>query len=236
MANETFPPEGLENLDLPPELQEALMEASHFPEFAEAYRLQGKIEEAIKICTLGLHKRPDNIKGRFVLGRCYFDKGLFKEAKVELERVKEEIEGCLLVYKLLSLVYLQEKEVERALEALRKALLWPEAEEKSVKGLTPLEINIWQKKIEPLISSPQPKAPETFHTETMAQIYLKQGRKEKALEIYRELLARDPANKVWQEKYNSLALSLEEEKRKAGREEVIRHLEKWLAKISGEKK
>ncbi len=221
---------------------EEMIASDLFPEFAEALQKQGRIEEAIIICRHGLNLRPDNLRLRLMLGKCYLEKGLLAEAKEQLERVKEGIEECFSVYKVLSQVYLQEKDVERAMTTLKKALTLPAEEEKPKEKLTPLEIDIWLKKIAPLISATKaeeqkespmlPLAQETFQTETMAQIYWKQGRKEKALEIYRELLARDPENKDLQERLASLSKTLEEEKKLAQKQKIISQLEKWLAALS----
>lgn len=224
------------------DLAKKIMAADLFPEFAEALLKQGRIEEAIIICRQGLNLRPDSLRLRLILGKCYLEKGLLPEAKEQLERVKEEIEECFSVYKVLSQVYLQEKDVEGAMTTLKKALTLPAEEDKPKKKLTPLELDIWLKKIAPLISATKaeeekespvlPLAQETFQTETMAQIYWKQGRKEKALEIYRELLAREPENKDLRERFAYLSKTLEEEKKLAQKQKIIGQLEKWLAALS----
>lgn len=234
MTEQVFTSEQTENLDIPEEAAKAVADAEFFPDLAEAFRLQGKTEEAIKICRLGLEKNPHKLKGHLVLGRCYLEKGLWSLAKEELEKVQKEMEACFLVYRLLSQVYLQEKDVERALETLRNALFFSATEKKEEKGLPPLEINIWQKKLEPFFfpAQAEKKEEKTFQTETLAQIYLKQGRKEKALEIYRELLAREPENNYLQEKYATLAKDLAAEKKLVQRQKVIDQLEKWLAVVS----
>jgi len=230
----------IDNRENPEDLAKELISADFFPELAEAFQRQEKIEEAIIICQQGLNLRPDNLRLRLILGKCYLEKGFLQEAQEQLERVKEGIEECFSVYKLLSQVYLQEKDVEGAMATLKKALSLPLEEDKPKKKLTPLEVDIWQKKIAPLISATKredrasptlPLAQETFQTETMAQIYWKQGRKEKALEIYRELMVRDPENKDLRERFTALAKTLEEEKKLAQKQKVIEQLEKWLAAI-----
>ncbi|MGQ9693392.1 MAG: tetratricopeptide repeat protein [Thermodesulfobacteriota bacterium] len=242
MVKDNFIDEKMENLGNAEGLPKEIIASDLFPDLAEAFQKQGRIEEAIIICQQGVNLRPDNLRLRLILGKCYLEKGILPEAKEQLERVKEGIEECFSVYKVLSQVYLQEKDVERAMATLKQALTLPLEEDKPQKKLTPLEIDIWQKKIRPLISAPTgeegkeshlwPLAQEAFQTETMAQIYWKQGRKEKALEIYRELLARDPENKDLRERYSSLEKKWEEEKKLAQRQKVIDQLEKWLATLS----
>src|SRR5580698_2425157 len=56
-----------------------------FAPLAEAYRRMGQVEEAIEICREGLEHHPDFHGGRVALAKCYIDKRLFAEARVELE-------------------------------------------------------------------------------------------------------------------------------------------------------
>ncbi len=235
----------LEHLLIPEDLLQEIMASNLFPELAEALQREGRVEEAIIICEQGLTVRPDNLKAHLILGGCYLQKGCLGEAREHLEKVREGIEECFSVYKLLSQVYLRDGDVEGAMASLKKTLTLPPAEDKARKKVTPLELDMWQKKIAPLISvlrkedreSPMvPLAHETFHTETMAQIYWKQGRKEKALEIYRELLARDPDNKNLREKYSSLVESLEEENKQVQKQKLIEHLENWLRVLSSKER
>ena len=59
-----------------------------FIQLAETHRLQGRYEEAIQICREGLQKAPEALRGRLILGKCYFEKGMNAEAKQELEKVQ----------------------------------------------------------------------------------------------------------------------------------------------------
>ena len=115
------------------------LKSSVFVQLAEAYRSQGRYEEAIATCQKGLEKMPDSLRGRLLLGKCYLEKTMIPQAREELEKVAREIEECFSVYKLLSLVYLHEKNPEKALEALKKSLSLPPAEGSSRKPVSPLE-------------------------------------------------------------------------------------------------
>ncbi len=245
MKEDHFGEGKLENLLIPEDLPQEIIASGLFPELAEAFQREGRVEEAIIICEQGLTVRPDNLKAHLILGGCYLQKGCLGEAREHLEKVREGVEECFSVYKLLSQVYLQAGDVEGAMASLKKALTLPSEEEKATKKVTPLELDMWQKKIAPLIAVPSkeegesptlPLIQETFHTETMAQIYWKQGRKEKALEIYRELLARDPDNKNLREKYSSLVESLKEENKQLQKQKVIEQLENWLRVLSSKER
>ena len=118
------------------------LKSSVFVQLAEAYRSQGRYEEAIATCQKGLEKMPDSVRGRLLLGRCYLEKSMIPQAKEELEKVAREIEECFSVYKLLSLVYLHEKNPEKALEVLKKSLSLPPTEGSPRKPVSPLETGL----------------------------------------------------------------------------------------------
>jgi Flp pilus assembly protein TadD len=58
-----------------------------FAELAEAYRRDGRIDEAIDTCRTGLIRHPSYAAARVTLGRALVDRGLLDEAAAELERV-----------------------------------------------------------------------------------------------------------------------------------------------------
>jgi predicted Zn-dependent protease len=140
-------------------------DSSIFIQMAESLRLQGRSEEAIETLRKGLEKMPDSLPGRLLLGRCLLEKGLFAEARKELETVARGVEECLPVYKMLSQVYLEEKDVDKALEVLRKTLYFQTAEETAGKKVTPLEMGLLHRGPHPpfvtppsLVTPPAPQA------------------------------------------------------------------------------
>jgi predicted Zn-dependent protease len=231
-------------------------ESSFFIQEAESLRLQGKYDEAIQTCRDGLKKMPDALLGRLLLGRCYLETGRIVEARKELERVAQVVEECLPVYKLLSKVYLEEKDVEKALEVLRKTLYFPPAEEGLPKKVTPLEMEMLHRGSRPPFATPPafqqpsqaPQSPVTeekktvaeeeipakppIPTDTLAEIYITQGHLDRALEVYQDILAKDPENAAVREKCESLKNRIiRGQKTESGRE-VQKKLEKWLEVIS----
>lgn len=212
-----------------------------FIQLAEAHRLQGRYEEAIRICREGLKKTPEALRGRLILGKCYLERGMNTEAKQELEKVVAGIEECLPVFKLLSQVYLQEKNGD-------PALYHSPEEEKPKKGLTLLEMNLLQQKINrqsipveadiqedlaaPGRTLPGDQTPKVIQTDTLAEIYLKQGHLEKALSIYQEILTREPGNTEVQGKYEILKRRLGSQQKAASVQKVIHTLERWLMAVA----
>jgi tetratricopeptide (TPR) repeat protein len=70
------------------------LKSNVFVQLAEAYRSQGRYEEAIATCQKGLEKMPDSLRGRLLLGKCYLEKNMIPQAKEELEKVVQEMEEC----------------------------------------------------------------------------------------------------------------------------------------------
>jgi tetratricopeptide (TPR) repeat protein len=130
--------------------------SSMFLPLAESLRLQGQYDEAIEILKGGLERKPDALPARLLLGRCYLEKGWIPQAKEELERVAREIEECFSVYRILSQVYLQAKDVDKALEALRKTLCFQAAEEGGSRKVTPLEMGLFHGSSRPPFATPSP--------------------------------------------------------------------------------
>ena len=232
-------------------------DSGFFVRSAETLRLQGKYDQAIQTCIKGLEKMPDSLPGRLLLGRCYLEKGMFAEARGELEIVAQGIEECLSVYKLLSRVYLEEKDVDKALEVLRKTLYFPAAQEGKSPAVTPLEMDLlhrgsrppfvtpplFQKQPEPSeLPLPEEKAEEKegeeeasqppIPTDTLADIYLKQGHLDRALGVYEEILAKDPQNAGVREKYEDLRRRAAKVQKVEAGKKVEARLEKWLTAVS----
>jgi predicted Zn-dependent protease len=231
-----------------PDLQKPMAELSlaEFMAAGEQYFAQGKYDEAIAASREYLARRPDALSPRLFLGRCYLEKEMNGEAKAELESVVRSIEECLSVYKILSQVYLKEKDVDKALEALRKALFFSSAEEPSSKRITPLEMGLLQRDSPSAFVTPPIQVAEAqgsgpaaetalrktpIQTDTLAEIYIKQGHLQKALSIYQEILAREPENASWREKVETLKGKLEGEGKKEGKEKVLRRLQSWLGAV-----
>jgi len=243
--------------------EDSIFESGIFVQMAESLRLQGRYEEAIETLKSGLGKRPDSLPARLLLGRCYLEKSMFAEAKEELEMVARGIEECLPVYKMLSQVYLQEKDVDRALEVLRKTLYFQTAEEGLSKKVSPLEMGLLRGSHPPFVTPPPPSAvppsappaarpasPQeaareeggvkegeegakaVIQTDTLAEIYIKQGHLDRALAVYEEILFREPENAGVKEKYESLKERMEKDRQAEARKKVQAKLERWLVVVS----
>lgn len=64
-----------------------------FVRLAEAYRKEGLLGDAVRICRDGLARFPASWPGRIVLGGILLEQGAVEEAYDELERVRRESRG-----------------------------------------------------------------------------------------------------------------------------------------------
>ena len=225
------------------------LKSSGFVQRAEAYRSQGRYEEAVATCQKGLENMPDSLRGRLLLGKCYLEKNMIPQAKEELERVVREMEECFSVYKLLSLVYLHEKNPEKALEVLKKSLSLPPTEGNPRKPVSPMEKALPHGEAKPPLTTRRVDPPRTareaekpagsgkpaaaaIRTDTLAEIYIKQGKFGRASSIYQEILQREPENAAVREKYEGLQRRVAEEERAVSQRKILNQLERWLSAVS----
>ncbi|GEM_PF-2462763 len=124
-----------------------------FASLAECYRKQGMLDEAIHLCIDGVKKYPNYMSGRVALGRAYFDKGMIKEAKEELEKVVSVTPNNIVANKVLGDVHLLEEDIDKAGVFFGKVLsMSPEDEEVAAKvedikaGINPLSAAIEEAK------------------------------------------------------------------------------------------
>ena len=75
-------------------------------------------------------------------------------------------------------------------------------------------------------------AKAVIQTDTLAEIYIKQGHLDRAISVYEEILSREPENAGVKEKYESLKKRMEKDRQAEARKKVQAKLERWLAVVS----
>ena len=75
-----------------------------------------------------------------------------------------------------------------------------------------------------------------IQTDTLAEIFIQQGKPEKALAIYSKILSQDPQNEAIRQKFEALQKKIGKKNDSAARERMISKLEKWLEKVSLKKR
>ena len=93
-----------------------------FAQLSELYRKIGLLDDAIFVAMRGIEVHPDYVGGHLALGRAYFDKGQKANSREMLERVIRTTPENYSAQKLLSQLYLEQNDVDLALETLRTVL------------------------------------------------------------------------------------------------------------------
>lgn len=179
-----------------------------FAPLADAFRRQGNLKEALDVCKKGLQKHSSYTLAQVVLGRILREQGKINEAADEFKTVLEIDPDNLLAHNLLGYIYLEKKDFQAAIEEYQKVLTLNPDDEEAQKELkvaiekaagenrglqTGLKV---ESPLEPKVST----AKESTATLTLAELYLKQGHFDKAIEVFRELLANDPQNLMLRQK------------------------------------
>lgn len=192
------------------ELKKKLEENSDslvFAPLADAYRKMGNLDEAFNVCKKGLEKHPNYTSARVVLGRIFQEQEKVEQAANEFKKVLESDSDNILAHSLLGAIFVQKGDHQAAIEEYQKVLsLNPDDEETQEALKQTIEKAASQTKaskpVKAELAPSEKSAPkkESTATLTIAELYLKQGHFDKAIEVFQELLANDPQNLMLRQK------------------------------------
>jgi pentatricopeptide repeat protein len=179
-----------------------------FAPLADAFRRQGNLKEALEVCKRGLQKHSSYTLAQVVLGRILREQGKIDEAAEEFKTVLEIDPDNLLAHNLLGSIYFEKKDYQAAIEEYQKVLtLNPDDEEAQKELKTAIEKaagenseNQTSSKTSSLSETKPVLSKESTATLTLADLYIKQGHFDKAIEVFQELLANDPQNLMLRQK------------------------------------
>jgi tetratricopeptide (TPR) repeat protein len=106
-----------------------------FPRLADIHRKNGEFQQAIGVCMEGLKNHPDNVTGRVVLGRCYYEQEKLQEAVAEFMKVVELDRRNNVAVKMIADIYSGQGMKEKAGD-LYSFLLRMDPDNKSLVKLT----------------------------------------------------------------------------------------------------
>lgn len=138
-----------------------------FVSIVEFFLMYGMVDAAFKVCREGLKRHPHLVSGRIAMARVHFKRGNWDEAEAELRIALEVAPHNKTATQLL-------RDIQQ-LQAQEEITARPSAS------------------AQPAVSHPHGMS---WNTVTMAKIFAAQGHHDKAREIYREILSRDPANQA----------------------------------------
>jgi tetratricopeptide (TPR) repeat protein len=174
-------------------------ESKLFLQLAEAYRQAGEFEEAVETCRKGLEKHPCYHSARVSLGRLYLETGRPDEAKRELETVLQDVPDNLLASRLLEQIRNEPAEPASPPAAVVAGGGTPPVPDTDPKPVTPgggtAAAGVPESRERRPADRTMPrKEQEPFETETLAEIYLEQGHRDRAVRIFERILKSEPEN------------------------------------------
>jgi len=196
--------------------------SSTFVFLAQILYKQNELERAIGVLIRGLRYNNNNITGRFLLGKIYYERWMIDIAKKELETVFGLAPDNLAAGKMLVEIYKSEEKYEKALEVLRfvyefhpsNTSIRSEIEQLlgEIDGQPPAP---WENFSPPAVSKKteiaepdgDPLNTELI-TETMANIYIKQGDYGKGLSVLQNIFENDPENSSVRKKLEECRLKV----------------------------
>jgi tetratricopeptide (TPR) repeat protein len=228
----------------------------------------GQFGKAIDLLQQGLKKFPKMVSARVMLGEVYWTSGDLALARVELEQVIKAAPDNFAAYRKLAQVYHELGDKALAVKACETILHANPKDREMGHLLEELQGGVAKaaetKAQETHATMRMSKSPVADHaagastgeglslamegsgygtdSETLAELYISQGHREKGLEVYRRLAAKEPDNRRLHEKIMALeeegvrasqaaAKASQETLDKANRKARIRRLEGWLSVI-----
>lgn len=168
-------------------------ESRIFVQLADAYRKNSMIDEALDVLNNGLRYHPQYALAYLIMGKCFFDKRMFLEAKESFEKTLSMDPQNIVALRMLAQTCELVQDREGQITAYRSILNldpFDAAAKENFERLTEVQ------KKEPLYTIP------------MAQEYERQNDLPRALEIYEHLLANNPADVSLQTRINELKETL----------------------------
>ncbi|MCU0638901.1 MAG: tetratricopeptide repeat protein [Candidatus Krumholzibacteria bacterium] len=197
-----------------------------FAPLADAYRKSGRIDRAIELCEEGLERFPDYASAHVILGKCFYDKGATERARTEYGRVLDLDPENMVALKNLGDILLGENRREEAAALYRKFLAIDPTNEEVGGILREMKAEFQARKIDLQDESSIRKAESSreLATMTLAGIYASQGYYNKALKMYRDIIASEPGNSEASrmiEKLESMVRDAEKEREEVFNDEIL---------------
>lgn len=201
-----------------------------FVPLSEIYRQAGMLQSAQSVLLKGIKQNPDYGPGYIALGRTLASRDMADKAEKAFRKALQVAPGNLSALKALLRILWEKGDVTEARktaevlyevnpgdEDAEKILqLIAEGHEKeSASGAAGEQVAVPKKS----------EGEEPIKTATLAEIYVRQGLFEKALNVYRQVLSRDPQNQEIRRKALAVKKRLEEQRAQDSKKTSVEALE-----------
>lgn len=168
-----------------------------FVQLADCYRKNNMVDEALDVLNKGLEHHPQYPLAYLVLGKCYFDKRAYIQARDAFEKTIALDPNNIVALRMLAKTCEILKDEKGQINAY-----------KNIVGIDPLDTNAKDK----LTTLEALQRKEPLYTVAMAEEYEKQGNLEESLKIYENLLYTDPSDLMLKQKVAELKKTISEKK------------------------
>ena len=192
----------------------------------EILKKEGKSEKFIQACLKALESFPDDISIRKLLAETYFKQGSIELAKIEFDKISNQISDLSSVFKLQAELYKEESMDEEAINSLKLYLAHHSDDQDATRLLSEL-------------SAPPKEETSILPTATIAEIYYKQGELDEAIKIYTQLITDFPDDENYKNRLEVLNAEKKPEYTERSHEatvqekelKIIEILERWLTNL-----
>jgi tetratricopeptide (TPR) repeat protein len=205
-----------------------------FAQLADAYRKEGNFEEAIRVCTEGLRRRPKYAAAYIVLGRAHHESGDLPAAREAFQRVTQLAPDNVLAYGFLGQIAEAQNEIPQALDAYRIALTLYPFDKQIRAAIARLEAQAAREtpSASPALAEARAVPKEPLASETLAELYASQGLYERAAQTYERVISDAPERADLHTKYREVTAHLTRDAKpgvssSAASGDALRLLEAW---------
>ncbi len=156
---------------------------------------KGNIKKAIEVLNKGLLHNKNNVTGRFILAKLYYDLWMIEQAKKHFEKVLKLSPDNLGAVRYLKDIYLSEGEYDTALRIVKNLLEYFPYNEEITEMLNDIEkekknrdSSSFSIDSDVLSVATGTDRKDPFPTTTLADIYLRQGYYAESARLYEKML------------------------------------------------
>jgi tetratricopeptide (TPR) repeat protein len=205
-------------------------EKTEFLSMARGYLDQSLYKEAHDLAELWLHRHPVDADANIVFCHALLKMGKLERVEEVLEGVEDSILQLSRIYAVMGDICLEGGLTREAIRFYQKFIsINPEsivAEKISAKLQGLLDERSEEAEAEHADSISH--VASDFYTLTLAELYIRQGHLQMAVEVLTEILKKDADNQSAAERFNEVKKMLND---KSQREVVVKELTKWLRNI-----